>query len=54
MDTESVQFFFNNIFSIGVTIYLLFERSKFNEKTAVTLERISNNLALIEAKLGGK
>jgi len=44
------QFFINNIFSISMCVYLLYERSKFNEKLAVTLDRISEALERLEAK----
>jgi len=50
-DSETIQFFFNNVFSIGVAIYLLYERAKFNEKITQTLERITVLIESIENRV---
>ncbi len=47
IETESIQFLFNNVFSIGVTVYLLYERSKFNTEITKGLLSISENLKTI-------
>lgn len=51
VDVESIQWITNNIFSISITIYLLYERSKFNEKITVALERVTIMLDLVAKKV---
>ncbi|ATB56187.1 hypothetical protein [Methanosarcina spherical virus] len=46
--------FLNSSFSIVVCIYLLYERSKFNEKIAVCLESVSLTLKDIKDDLKNK
>ncbi len=47
-------YFVQNGFAIAVAVYLLYERSKFNEKLTKTLEHISTTMDLIEERLRGK
>ena len=41
----------NNSFAIGVCIYLLYERTKFNQEIAKTLERVVAFLDIIEERI---
>lgn len=38
-------------FPIAVAVYLLYERSKFNEKISVTLDRVAQALERIEGRI---
>lgn len=48
---ENIEFFFNNAFAISVAVFLLYERSKFNEKVAVTLDSVTKTLERIETNM---
>lgn len=50
MDADTTKFFLDNGFAIAVTVYLLYERSKFNERISVTLDRIAETLSRLEQR----
>lgn len=51
MEVELIKFLVDNGFSLAVTLYLLYERSKFNERIAIVLDRISEAMERIEQRV---
>jgi len=47
----AVDWLINNSFAIGVCIYLLYERTKFNQEISKVLERIVAFLDIMEKRI---